>query len=123
MNERMENALNLAKQCWQKAYRKDPKFVGQYLLYAEKLLSSMPVVLGDEFCDYCKVNLLFLPEALHHNTWVSGVRMLQTIGWIVPITKVVPEKMHNHMDSVTMWKSVLYDGRPLPQPPQMSLDL
>ena len=122
MNDRMENAFNLSRRCWSKACRKDSIFVKQYLICAEELLSTKPIVLGDEFRDYCKNHLLFLPKTLHHNTWVSGVKALQIIGWIAPITKVEPKKMHNHMDTVTMWRSNLYDGRPLPKPNQFELD-
>jgi hypothetical protein len=121
MSDRMDAALDLAQKCWSKAYRKEPHFVESYLINAEKLLVSKPVVLGDEFRDFCGNHLLFLPATLHHNTWVSGVRALQMIGWIDPITKVEPVKTHNHMDTVTMWRSNLYDGRPLPKPPQMEL--
>lgn len=122
MNDRIDNALDLARQCWGKASKKDPQFVENYLRCAEQLLSTKPIVLGDEFRDYCKNNSLFLPEILHHNTWVSGVKALQIIGWIDPITKVEPKKMHNHMDTVTMWRSNLYDGRPLPKPSQFDLE-
>ena len=121
MNERLDLALTLAQKCWSKACKKEPQFVEKYLTYAEQLLLTKPIVLGDEFRDYCKNNLLFLPITLHHNTWVSGVKALQMIGWVDPITKVEPVKMHNHMDMVTMWRSNLYDGRPLPKPPQLEL--
>ena len=63
--------------------------------------------------------LLFLPNKLHHNTWVSGVRALQEIGWIEPITKVEPVQSHNHMDSVTLWRSKIFGDAPIPVPKQV----
>ena len=121
MSERMDIALDLAQKCWGKACKKEPQFVEEYLANAEQLLATKPIVLGDEFRDYCKKNSLFLPMTLHHNTWVSGVKALQIIGWIDPITKVEPMKTHNHMDKVTMWRSNLYDGKPLPKSPQLEI--
>jgi len=40
--------------------------------------------------------------------WVSGVRALQFLGWIYPMGKVEPTKAHNHMPSVTRWRSLLF---------------
>ena len=115
MTPRMENALSLAEECWNKAIRTNPEFVERYLELAEELLLCKREVLGDEFRDYCRNNLLFRPSKLHHNTWVSGVKCLNTLGWITPIRKVIPTKSHNHMPEVTLWRSNLFDGRPLPK--------
>lgn len=109
-SERMDNALDLADKCWEKAYKAAPIFVMRYLELAEQLLESKPQVTGDEFRDYCARNKLFRPVELHHNVWVSGVRALQTLGWITRAGKVEPCKMHNHMPSVTLWRSELYTG-------------
>ena len=108
MNERMEEALVLADLCWSKASIRFPEFVERYLELAEVLLISKPLVTGDEFREHCRANALYRPQELHHNVWVSGVRFLQKAGWITPIRKVEPVKAHNHMPSVTLWKSELY---------------
>lgn len=115
MSERMENALALADKCWTKAYAREPEFVERYLELAEQLLKYKFRVTGDEFREHCAKNLLFRPPTLHHNVWVSGVRALETLGWIEKVGKVEPTKMHNHMPVVTLWASNLYepsdDGR------------
>ena len=115
MTDRMENAIKLAEKCWGKAMTANPEFVERYLELAEELLSSKREVLGDEFRYYCRENMLFRPAKLHHNTWVSGVKALNTLGWITSIKKVVPSKSHNHMPEVTLWRSNIFDGRPLPK--------
>lgn len=108
MNERMKNALALADKCWEKASKTNPEFVEKYLELAEKLLVSKPVVLGDEFRDNCNKNLLNRPPNVHPNVWVSGVRALKTIGWIAHDGYTTPTKSHNHMPSVSVWKSTIY---------------
>jgi hypothetical protein len=110
-SERMVNAIELADKCWGKAMAKNPEFVEQYLRVAEMLLHSKPVVRGDEFREACRQQGVFRPPDLHHNVWVSGVRALNLIGWIRDIGKIEPESMHNHMPSVTLWRSNLY-GKP-----------
>lgn len=107
-SERMINAITLANKCWAKAIAKEPDFVEKYLEFAEELLKTKPAVLGDEFRHYCADKKLFRPSTLHHNVWVSGVKALQSIGWINPIKKVEPTQSHNHMPSVTMWRSEIY---------------
>lgn len=109
VNERMDNAYELAQKCWNKAYSTNPEFVEAYLEMAETLLTSKPVVLGDEFRANCRANGLTRPKELHPNVWVSGVRALKLLGWITPIQYVVPTQSHNHMPVVTMWQSTLYD--------------
>ena len=118
---RMEEASVLADQCWGKANRSAPEFVEQYLASAEELLINRPIVMGDEFREHCRRRLVFLPKNLHHNTWVSGVRALSILGWIEPITKVEPEQRHNHMDSVTLWRSKILGDAKLSLSPQMRL--
>lgn len=108
MNERIENAMELADKCWGKAYSVAPQFVERYFELAHQLLESKPQVTGDEFCEYCANNRLFRPAHLHPNVWVSGVRVLQNLGWITKMGKVEPVKMHNHMPSVTLWRSNVY---------------
>lgn len=105
---RVENALNLAEKCWEKAIEQNPEFVERYIELAENLLVSKPQVTGDEFREYCADNGLRRPANLHPNVWVSGVRALKSIGWIYPIAKVEPVKMHNHMPVVTMWRSTIF---------------
>ena len=119
--KRMEEAIVLADQCWGKASRAEPEFVEQYLASAEELLVSRPIVMGDEFREHCRRRMVFLPKSLHHNTWVSGVRALSILGWIEPITKVEPEQRHNHMDSVTLWRSKILGDAKLSLSPQMGL--
>lgn len=108
MSERMENALALADKCWEKANKANPEFVEKYFELAEGLLASKPVVLGDEFRDHCNKNLLFRPPSLHPNVWVSGVRALKAVGWIDHNGYTTPTKSHNHMPSVSVWKSTIY---------------
>jgi hypothetical protein len=108
MSERIDNALALADKCWSKASRTNPEFVERYLELAEELLASKPVVLGDEFREYCGKKLLFRPKELHPNVWVSGVRTLSTLGWIAHNGYTTPTKSHNHMPSVSVWKSMIY---------------
>jgi len=67
-----------------------------------------PVVFGDEFREFCSNHKVYRPKTLHPNVWVSGVRALKTLGWIIPLGKVEPTKAHNHMPSVTQWRSTLY---------------
>lgn len=118
-SERMEYALQLAEKCWGRAYRKEPAFVERYLELVEEYLEARPFVSGDQFRDYCSQNLLHLPGTLHHNTWVSGVKAIQEIGWIAPIAKVEPVQTHNHMNDVTLWKSMIFNGKK----PKMMLQL
>ena len=107
---RMEAALELADKCWEKANRSNPEFVERFLELAEELLSMKPLVTGDEFREHCSNNKLFRPKELHPNVWVSGVRALKSLGWITPVQKVEPVKAHNHMPSVTQWRSEVFDG-------------
>jgi len=112
LTPRMEAALALADQCWGRANRIKPEFVERYLELAEQLLLTKPEVSGDEFREYCAIHGLYRPEELHHNTWVSAVRVLQLVGWIRPIGKIEPQKNHNHMETVTMWRSQIYGQEP-----------
>ena len=107
ISERMSTALILADKCWEKAYSVEPEFVEQYLAFAEELLMSKREVQGDAFRSYCKDRGLVRPESLHPNVWVSGVRALSQIGWIDRIGKVEPTQLHNHMPTVTLWRSTL----------------
>lgn len=119
--ERMKYALQLANKCWGKAYREEPEFVERYLELAEEYLQGRILVTGDQFKDYCYQNLLHLPSSLHHNTWVSGVSAIEAIGWISPIGKTEPTKTHNHMNDVTVWKSMIYNGSKTKEPLQLDL--
>ncbi len=110
MSPRMENALFLADVCWSKANQTSPEFVENYLQLAEELLLTKPEVTGDEFRAYCAKNRLYRPKELHPNVWVSGVRALRSLGWISPLAKVEPVKNHNHMPSVTLWRSEVFHG-------------
>jgi hypothetical protein len=112
MSERMENAMELAEKCWEKAYKTAPDFVERYLELAEQLLVSKPEVLGDEFREYCSNNKLHRPATLHPNVWVSGVRALKSLGWVAHDGYETPTKSHNHMPSVTKWKSLIYGQHP-----------
>jgi len=107
---RMDAALKLADKCWEKANKSNPEFVERYLELAEELLITKPLVTGDEFREYCRDNKLLRPAALHPNVWVSGVRVLKLLGWITPVQKVEPVKTHNHMPSVTQWRSEVFYG-------------
>ena len=108
MSERINNALARADKCWSKANKTNPEFVERYLELAEQLLTSKPLVLGDEFREYCANNKLFRPKELHPNVWVSGVRTLKTLGWVAHNGYTTPTKSHNHMPSVSVWRSMIY---------------
>jgi hypothetical protein len=108
MLTRMEKALVMADKCWGKANRVAPEFVERYLELAEELLATRPTVRGDEFRSYCNTHKLKRDSRLHPNTWVSGVRALHSLGWIHPIKKVEPAEAHNHMPSVTLWRSEVF---------------
>jgi hypothetical protein len=114
MTERMKQALILADKCWGKAYRASPEFVEQYLEIMQNLLLIRPVVMGDEFRAQCENQGLKLPSNLHHNTWVSGARAMQQMGWISPVSKVEPVHSHNHMPSVTLWRSNIFGDKQMP---------
>ena len=107
-SDRMERALILADKCWEKANNTAPEFVERYLELCEELLTTKPFVQGDEFREYCKLHKLYRDSKLHPNVWVSGVRALKALGWIQPIAKVLPTQAHNHMPSVTLWRSAVF---------------
>lgn len=108
MSERMKNAMALADKCWSKAKQAEPRFVEGYLLVAEQLLLSKPVVNGDEFRKACELQGLRRPANLHPNVWVSGPNALARIGWTTKLGKTIPKEMHNHMNLVTQWHSNIY---------------
>jgi len=108
MSARMERALILADKCWEKANNTAPEFVERYLELCEELLTTKPLVQGDEFREYCNMYKLYRDSKLHPNVWVSGVRALKALGWIEPLAKVVPTQSHNHMPSVTLWRSAVF---------------
>jgi hypothetical protein len=113
VSERMKNALALADKCWEKAYKTEPEFVERYLELAEELLSNRPLVTGDEFREFCARKGLRRPLTLHPNVWVSGVRSLyRGFGWIEMAGTTTPVKAHNHMPTVTVWRSKLYGQHP-----------
>jgi len=114
MTERMKQALILADKCWGKAYRAAPIFVEQYLEIMQNFLLNRPFVMGDEFRAQCELQGLSLPSNLHHNTWVSGARALQQIGWISSVSKVEPVQSHNHMAEVTLWRSNIFGDKRVP---------
>lgn len=105
---RMQNAMELADKCWERAMSVSPAFVERYLTLCEQLLLSRPEVPGDEFRAYCRRNGLVKPAALHHNVWVGGPRILASLGWIEKKARVEPMQMHNHMHVVTLWRSLIY---------------
>jgi hypothetical protein len=121
--ERMQYALQMATQCWGRAYRSEPEFVERYLELVEEYLQGRVLVTGDQFKDYCHHQGLHLPNTLHHNTWVSGVSAIETIGWISPAGKTEPTKTHNHMNDVTVWQSMIYNGAKTKSPTQLQLEL
>jgi len=108
MSERMDNAMLLGERCWARAMEASPAFVAQYLAVSEALLLSQPDVTGDLFKRACDLSQIRLPDGLHHNVWVSGPKSLKSIGWIEEIDTVIPTSPHNHMRSVTRWRSLLY---------------
>ena len=109
---RLEKAFELADRCWESAYNREPIFVERYLELAEQLLTQRNIVTGDAFRSYCTDNGLQRPRTLHPNVWVSGVRVLNNLGWTTPIKKVEPTEGHNHMNTVTLWQSELFRGGP-----------
>ena len=114
-DDRMEHAIVLADKCWKKVSSTHPDFVMRYLELSWDLLLNKPIVLGDEFREHSRNNRLYLPSTLHHNTWVSGVRALNLIGWIEHKGYTTPTKGHNHMPQVSLWQSKLFEGGWNPQ--------
>lgn len=109
---RMEDAIIASEKLWAKARAVSPEFVEAYLQHAEALLIRKPFVRGDEFREYCHRQGLIRPRKLHHNVWVSGPRALNKLGWTAPLSKVEPQASHNHMPSVTMWRSLIFGLKP-----------
>lgn len=107
-SDRMKNALALADKCWAKANNVAPEFVEEYLRIAEEALRKVPTIRGEEFKKICAQNGLARDSRLHPNVWVSGVRVLKNLGWISAMYSVVPIDPHNHMPSVTLWRSNVY---------------
>ena len=112
MSERMDRAMASGAGLWTKSVVLYPDFVASYLGFSEELLLSKAVVRGDEFRAYCGKRGLKLPEGLNHNVWVSGPKALEKLGWIEKIGIAEPTKMHNHMQTVTLWRSLLYVEKP-----------
>jgi hypothetical protein len=108
MSNRMAHAIWLSTKNWAKARRDYPDFVAAYLQHAEELLLSRPVVMGDEFRSYCEKKGLSKPKKLSHNVWVTGPRVLAKLRWTVSMGKVEPAQKHNHMPSVTLWRSLIF---------------
>lgn len=108
ISDRMTNALLLADKCWERANKTAPEFVEEYLRIAEEKLRTVSTIRGEEFKKICAQNGLRRPPELHPNTWVSGVRVLKNLGWITAMYSVPPEDRHNHMPSVTLWRSNVY---------------
>jgi hypothetical protein len=107
-SDRMTNALSLADKCWAKANSVAPEFVEEYLRIAEEALREVPTIRGEEFKKICAQNGLHRDPRLHPNVWVSGVRVLKNLGWISALYSVTPVDRHNHMPSVTLWRSNVY---------------
>jgi len=105
----MKNAIALADKCWEKAVAVAPDFVERYFEINEQYLMSRSIVNGDEFTKACRRKGLQAPKGVHSNVWVSGVRALTSVGWITKIDKVVPLEAHNHMPSVTRYRSNLVE--------------
>lgn len=95
---------------WGSAWGSAPDFAEGYLSYCRELLLVRQVVQGSEFREYCARRGLIRPATLHHNIWVGGPRMLQKIGWVEPVGTVEPTHTHNHMRTVTLWRSLLFSG-------------
>lgn len=108
MSERMDFAFGLGEDLWRGAIVKYPLFVEDYLDFGEDLLLSKREVRGDEFKAYCEKRGLIKPAALNHNVWVTGPRILTKLGWMEAIGRVEPELFHNHMRSVTLWRSLIF---------------
>lgn len=86
-----------------------PEFIEQYLTLSRQLLLSKAFVQGDEFCAYCRAHGLELPPGVSHNVWVGLPRVLwKKYAWIEPRGKVEPQQMHNHMPTVTLWRSLIF---------------
>lgn len=106
LDSRMENALKLADKCWAKAVAASPDFVEAYLQVADIYLSDKAYIRGSELRSACWRAGVHLPDGLHHNTWVSGVRTLSLLGWIEKQGLAKSVERHNHMDNVTVWRVI-----------------
>jgi hypothetical protein len=92
---------------WGKTEERAPEFAEGYLRHCRELLLGKTIVQGCEFREYCSRKGLVRPAILHHNVWVSGPRVLQKLGWIEPMGSVEPVHTHNHMRTVTLWRSLI----------------
>ena len=108
MSKRMELAMNAADSLWEKALVVAPDFVYRYLELCEQLLLSKPTVTGDEYRAYCSRHGLIRPAVLDSRVWVSGPRSIAKLGWTERIELVEPVYLHNHMRSVTRWRSLIF---------------
>lgn len=111
MSKRMDEAMAQADRLWAKAMAVSPQFVEDYLTICEHLLIVKLEVQGDEFRSHCQRHGLIRPALLHPNVWVSGPRAMNKLGWITPMGKVIPTQAHNHMPSVTLWHSLIFNIR------------
>ena len=108
MSARMDFAYERGNDLWRGAIVKEPYFVEDYLDFSEDLLLSKQEVRGDEFKEYCEQRGLSRPATLNHNVWVTGPRILVKLGWMEAMGRVEPELWHNHMRSVTLWRSLIF---------------
>jgi hypothetical protein len=68
---------------------------------------------GGKLCEFCRS--VGLREPWHHNEWVGMPQVLRSHGMIAAVSKVAPTTSHTHIDSVTLWSSLIFDGSPLAQ--------
>jgi hypothetical protein len=120
---RMAHAFHLADKCWGRACRKEPEFVRRYLAIAEQYLTITEFVTGDQFSKVCRAQGLDTPPSLDRNVWASGVNALVVIGWITKKGVTVPTGLHNHMNTVTEYKSNLYRAPDVCPPPATKSDI
>lgn len=89
----------------------DPEWKAIYLILCRTLLLNQKYVAGGEFKEYCLKRGLWVPDT--HNRWVGMPALMQRMGWIEDIGKVVPKTVHSHIGQLTFWRSLLFDDKVL----------
>lgn len=85
----------------------DPLWKYYYGELASILLTEQQYVSGDDLKYFCRMRGLWEPDT--HNRWGSMLAVLTSKGWIEPLNVIKPHRNHNHMNSVTFYRSTLFD--------------
>lgn len=81
-----------------------------YMRLVTLILKRNETIPGSLFRVFCKSSGLRAPYG-KHNWWASMTLEMQREGLITPIGKTAEKDNGNHMDTVTLWKSMIYEPR------------